>query len=56
MLIAQGERLGRPWQYGKGLPIFVNALVFPWAQEEYLWASRAVTVAFGLATLLAKLM
>jgi hypothetical protein len=52
MLIAQGEKLDRPWQYGKGLPIFANALVFPWAQDEYLWASRAVTVAFGLATLL----
>jgi hypothetical protein len=52
MLIAQGEKLERPWQYGKGLPIFANALVFPWAQDEYLWASRAVTVAFGLATLL----
>jgi hypothetical protein len=52
MLIAQGERWGRPWQYGKGLPIFANALVFPWARDEYLWASRAVTVLFGLGTLL----
>jgi len=49
--ISQGRKLDKPWQYGKGLPIFVNALVFPWARDHYLWASRALTVAFGAATL-----
>lgn len=50
--IADGEHLFRQWNYGKGLSIFVNALLFPWAFDHYLWASRALVVAFGLATLL----
>ena len=49
--IAQGEKLGRPWNYGKGLSIFLNALLFPWAFDHYLWASRALTVAFGALSL-----
>lgn len=51
MWIAEGKEWEVPWQYGKGLNIFVNALLFPWIGEGYLWAARAVTVAFGgLAT------
>lgn len=53
MSIAAGERWQRPWQYGKGTSVFVNALAFPWAAEHYLWASRAVTVLFGALTLYA---
>ncbi|PYQ50165.1 MAG: hypothetical protein DMF78_16465, partial [Acidobacteria bacterium] len=49
--ISQGQKIEKPWQYGKGLPIFANALVFPWARHHYLWASRALTVAFGAGTL-----
>ena len=51
--IASGEKLTRPWNYGKGLSVFLNALLFPWAFEHYLWASRALTVAFGGLSLLA---
>ena len=50
--IASGEKLLRPWNYGKGLSIFVNALLFPWAFSHYLWASRALAVAFGAFSLL----
>src|SRR5262249_27591935 len=50
--ISQGQKIDKPWQYGKGLPIFANALVFPWARGHYLWASRGMTVAFGAGTLL----
>jgi hypothetical protein len=39
------------WQYGKGLQIFAGALLFPWAREHYLWASRALSVLFGAGTL-----
>jgi hypothetical protein len=49
--ISQGQRIEKPWQYGKGLPIFANALLFPWARAHYLWASRALTVLFGAGTL-----
>jgi dolichyl-phosphate-mannose-protein mannosyltransferase len=49
--ISQGQKLEKPWQYGKGLPIFVNALLFPWIGEHYLWGSRALTVLFGLGTM-----
>ncbi|HEV7501603.1 MAG TPA: glycosyltransferase family 39 protein [Vicinamibacteria bacterium] len=49
--ISQGQKLDKPWQYGKGLPIFANALLFPWARAHYLWASRALTVLFGAGTL-----
>jgi predicted membrane-bound mannosyltransferase len=51
--IASGEKLMRPWNYGKGLSVFLNALLFPWAFDHYLWASRALTVAFGTVSLLA---
>jgi hypothetical protein len=53
--ISDGEHLFRQWNYGKGLSIFVNALLFPWAFDHYLWASRALVVAFGLVTLLATM-
>jgi hypothetical protein len=49
--ISQGQKLEKPWQYGKGLPIFANALLFPWAGAHYLWASRALTVLFGAGTM-----
>lgn len=51
--IASGERLLRPWNYGKGFSVFLNALLFPWAFDHYLWASRALTVAFGALSLFA---
>ncbi|HEY3121948.1 MAG TPA: glycosyltransferase family 39 protein [Vicinamibacteria bacterium] len=54
--ISQGKKLEKPWQYGKGLPVFVNALVFPWAHAHYLWASRALTVLFGAATMLGTIL
>jgi hypothetical protein len=49
--ISQGQKIEKPWQYGKGLPIFANALLFPWARDHALWASRALTVLFGAGTL-----
>lgn len=49
--IASGEKWQRPWNYGKGLSIFANALLFPWAMGDYLWWSRALTVAFGAMSL-----
>ncbi len=52
VFIAQGEKLWRPWNYGKGLSVWLNALLFPWAMKEYLWASRALVVAFGVLSLL----
>jgi 4-amino-4-deoxy-L-arabinose transferase-like glycosyltransferase len=45
--IASGEKFLRPWNYGKGLSVFLNALLFPWAFDHYLWASRALAVGFG---------
>ena len=51
--IASGEKLLRPWNYGKGLSVFLNALLFPWAFDHYRWASRALAVAFGAISLLA---
>jgi 4-amino-4-deoxy-L-arabinose transferase-like glycosyltransferase len=53
--IAEGEKWQRPWDYGKGLSIFLNALLFPWAFDHYLWASRALTVGFGALSLFAGL-
>lgn len=50
--IASGEKLLRPWNYGKGLSVFLNALLFPWAFDHYLWASRALAVTFGAVSLL----
>lgn len=49
--ISQGQKIEKPWQYGKGLQIFAGALLFPWAREHYLWASRALSVLFGAGTL-----
>jgi dolichyl-phosphate-mannose-protein mannosyltransferase len=54
--ISQGQKIEKPWQYGKGLPIFVNSLLFPWARAHYLWASRALTVLFGAGTLAGTLL
>ena len=54
--ISQGQKIEKPWQYGKGLQIFANALLFPWAHEHYLWASRAVAVLFGAGTLAATIL
>ena len=51
MWIAEGLEWEVPWQYGKGLSVFVNALLFPWAAPEYLGAARAVTVCFGAVAL-----
>jgi hypothetical protein len=53
MHIAQGARLGQPWSHGRAVQVFADALVVPWAGEHVLWASRALTVAFGCLTLLA---
>ena len=49
--ISQGQKIEKPWQYGKGLQIFAGALLFPWARDHYLWASRALAVLFGAGTL-----
>jgi hypothetical protein len=53
MYIAQGERLGQPWAHGRAVQVFANALLFPWVGDDYLWASRCLTAAFGAVTLLA---
>jgi 4-amino-4-deoxy-L-arabinose transferase-like glycosyltransferase len=55
VFIAEGERLGRSWTYGKGLSIWLNALLFPWAFAHYLWASRALVALFGAVSLWACL-
>lgn len=54
--IAEGEKWLRPWNYGKGLSLFLNALLFPWAFDHYAWASRALTVGFGALSLFAGLL
>ena len=51
--LTSGMSLVRPWLAGKGLPIFLNALVLPWAHGHDLAASRALTVAFSLVTVAA---
>ena len=51
--LTSGMSLVRPWLAGKGLPIFVNSLVLPWAHGHDLAASRALTVAFSLVTIAA---
>lgn len=51
--IAEGRRLFRPWEFGKGLSVFANALVLPWFSGHVLEASRLLTTAFGALTLLA---
>lgn len=53
MWIAEGKEWEVPWQYGKGLSVFASALLFPWAEDAYLLAGRAVTVLFGALTLAA---
>jgi 4-amino-4-deoxy-L-arabinose transferase-like glycosyltransferase len=55
MNVAQGERLDQPWRHGRAVQVFTSALLFPWIGESYLWASRALTAAFGALTLLAIL-
>jgi hypothetical protein len=55
MYIAQGERFGQPWAHGRAVQVFTNALLFPWIGDDYLWASRCLTAAFGALTLLAIL-
>jgi 4-amino-4-deoxy-L-arabinose transferase-like glycosyltransferase len=51
MWISLGKRLEKPWEYGKGLSVFLNALAFPWAASHYLWVSRSLSVAAGLLAL-----
>lgn len=51
MWIAEGKEWDSPWLFGKGVSIFVNALLFPWAGDLYLAATRLVTVSFGALTL-----
>jgi len=51
MWIAEGEEWDKPWLWGKGLSIFVSALLFPWARDHYLLAARLVTVLFGALAL-----
>lgn len=51
MWIAEGKEWDSPWLFGKGVSIFVNALLFPWAGDHYLAATRLVTVSFGALTL-----
>jgi hypothetical protein len=53
MKLTSGMSLVRPWLAGKGLPIFVDALVLPLASGHDLAASRAVTVAFSAVTVAA---
>ena len=53
MWIAEGKEWDSPWLFGKGVNIFLNALLFPWAGERYLVATRLVTVLFGALTLAA---
>jgi 4-amino-4-deoxy-L-arabinose transferase-like glycosyltransferase len=53
MWIPEGKEWDSPWLFGKGVNIFVNALLFPWAGDRYLAATRLVTVLFGGLTLLA---
>lgn len=47
MWIAEGKEWDTPWLWGKGVSIFVSALLFPWARDDYLLAARLVTVLFG---------
>jgi 4-amino-4-deoxy-L-arabinose transferase-like glycosyltransferase len=51
--LTTGMALVRPWLAGKGLPIYLDALVLPLAGGHALAASRAVTVAFSLLTVAA---
>jgi len=51
--LTAGMSLVRPWLAGKGLPIFLNALVLPLAGGHDLAASRAVTAALSLLTVAA---
>ncbi len=55
MHIANGERLAQPWTHGRAVQVLTNSLLFPWAGDPYLWASRCLTATFGALTLLAIL-
>src|SRR5262249_62324098 len=53
--IAEGRRpLGRPWEWGRALTVWLGALVTPWA-SDLLWANRALSVAAGAVALWATL-
>jgi hypothetical protein len=51
--LASGMSPLRPWLAGKGVPIFVSSFILPWARGHDLAASRAITVAFSLVTVVA---
>src|SRR5262249_53873584 len=56
LLIAEGQKLERPWNYGKGLSVFLTALVFlasRAAAAEPVLVGRCVTIVAGAVTLLA---
>ncbi len=53
--IVSGMSIVRPWLSGKGISSALNALVLPWAGGHDLEASRALTVAFSLVTVVAVL-
>src|SRR5262249_19540179 len=56
LLIAEGQKLERPWNYGKGLSVFVTAFVFlasRAAAANAVLVGRCVTIVAGVVTLLA---
>jgi Dolichyl-phosphate-mannose-protein mannosyltransferase len=49
--IAEGRRpLGKPWEWGRALTIWMGALVTPFS-TDLLWANRALSVAAGALAL-----
>ncbi len=53
--IAEGRRpLGRPWEWGRALTVWLGALVTPWARD-LLWANRALSVVAGAIALWATI-
>jgi len=53
LLVSQGDKpWDATWKWGRALTIWLGALVSPWAQDLLL-ANRLVSVAIGVATLLA---
>ena len=53
--IAEGRRpLGKPWEWGRALTVWLGALVTPWA-SDLLWANRALSVAAGAIALWATI-
>jgi dolichyl-phosphate-mannose-protein mannosyltransferase len=55
LLIAQGDKpWDATWKWGRALTIWLGAAVTPWA-DDLLRANRLVSVALGLATLLATI-